>query len=197
MSEQRDATLVEVLQRTLKRVMEYETEGLDISTAPLISLGNLLGEVEATLQSAIDLTAKPSKRLNDCPLNNCDKSGRCEFPEDCDAPSSARSVPSEIADSGALADILMDSLKEAGHVIGLATALHVVNAMRFRTIPSAIRQKCEHVTCDDVNALISGRDLLQRIHDDLKIRAEFNDDESVVDLSSGIWRDLVKYLEVK
>lgn len=95
MSEQRDATLVEVLQRTLKRVMEYETEGLDTSTAPLISLGNLLGEVEATLQSAIDLTAKPSKRLNDCPLNNCDKSGRCEFPEDCDAPSSARSVPSE------------------------------------------------------------------------------------------------------
>lgn len=48
------------------------------------------------------------------------------------------SVPSETPDSGALADLLMDSLKEAGHVIGLATALHVVNAMRFRTIPSHV-----------------------------------------------------------
>ncbi len=37
-------------------------------------------------------------------------------------------------------------------------------------------------------------ELLQRIHDDLKIRASFSEEGGVVDLSSGIWRDLLAAL---
>lgn len=48
----------------------------------------------------------------------------------------ARDDKDGAVDRGDLADILMDSLQEAGYVIGLATALHVANAIRFRSARS-------------------------------------------------------------
>lgn len=103
-------------------------------------------EIAEALGFSMNETPPDLERLKDeierTPSHALGKSWPCECGKTKNLCSDGKcvSAPPTTADVGELADVLMGSLKEAGYVIGLAAALHVASAVRYRSARSTTRR---------------------------------------------------------